>query len=274
MKLDDGDRAVLSRLGSVPRSIPPLAEELGTTTSALSQRLDALADNGLVYRLDDGRVQRTESGRRVLRTKGGTADERIDTSPAVERTLKAFTLTPEEAEAVRGSFVFLRYWGSATADEIIDAVYSEDPAGYETGDAWWSECVREPLAALPKVVQPARPGESWRYAGRPEVATPLSSGFAPVKWRGRQSTASVKQAIESLGLSAGEKDAIRAAFSHLRQHGAATESELKRTVYPQQSGGYDSPGAWWTTCVRPAFERLPGVSLSGETWRYDSSTRE
>ncbi|QLG64220.1 helix-turn-helix transcriptional regulator (plasmid) [Halorarum salinum] len=269
MKLDADDRTVLAALGAEPRPVDALADELDVPPDELDDRLRELADNGLVADLGEGRYRRTDSGRRVLATSSGATDNRIDTTPAVERTLAAFDLGPDEAEAVRGVYAFLRYWGRATPDELVDAIYGEDPAGYASGDEWWTGCVREPLSALPDVRPPSEPTASWRYVGAPEAATPGADGTRRLARPGRQPYGSVKHALESLPLAPAEREAVRAAFGVLRRRGAASEPDIAAATYPAHPAGHPTPEAWWDGLVRDAFRRLPGVTYGpGGVWRY------
>lgn len=269
MKLDGTDQALLSALGDAPHPVAALAADLDVSADDLTSRVQALADNGLVTQSADGDVRRTDSGRRVAARRAGATDNRIDTTPAVERVLATFRLRPDETEAVRGSFAFLRYWGRATPDELIDAIYSEDPAGYTTGDTWWAECVRDPLAALPSVVAPPRPTDSWWYAGPAESSTPGADGTRRLGRGGRHPYGSVKQAIESLALAPAEREAVRAAFGVLRRRGEASERDIAAAAYSDRPAGYPTPDAWWAGLVRPAFAQLPGVSRGrADVWRY------
>lgn len=137
MKLEDPDKRVLALLGTQTRSVSTLAADLDVPPEKLADRLAVLADNGLVYDLGDDRYERTESGRRVLVTSAaGTADERIDTTPEIEQAIDEFDLRPDEADAVRHAFAFLRYWGRVTEEEIFDAIYREAAAGRETPEEW------------------------------------------------------------------------------------------------------------------------------------------
>lgn len=276
MKLNDRDREMLDRLGTDPCTVEALADRLGTPTSELSARLRDLADNALVYDLGDGQFQRTESGRRVLvasGSDGGAVDNRIDTSEEVERALAELDLPPDEADAVRSAFAFVRYWGDATDDEIMDAIYSEAPANCASQASWWENCVRDPLAELPGINAPAGPGKPWRYAGPAEADTPMSDGFLPTSARGSTRYGSVKHALESLDLSEIQRDAARAAFAYLRQHGEATEDDISADVYPNYPSDYSTADAWWDGFVRDAFTAFPGVSEDdGGVWRYHQRT--
>ncbi|WP_313696189.1 helix-turn-helix domain-containing protein [Halorarum halobium] len=269
MKLDGTDQALLSALGDDQHTVEALAADLDRPSDELRSRLRALADNGLVTESTGGDVRRTDSGRRVAARRAGATDSRIDTTPAVERVLATFRLRPDEADAVRDSFAFLRYWGRATPDELIDAIHREEPAGYATGDTWWTDCVRDPLAALPRVVAPTRPTDSWRYAGPPESATSGADGTRRLGRGGHRPFGSVKQAIESLALAPAEREAVRAAFGVVRRRGEASERDVAAATFPDHPAGYPTPDAWTAGLVRPAFARLPGVSrVRGDGWRY------
>lgn len=173
--LDRHDRAVLASLADGPASLGALAGAVDRPRTDLRRRLDALAAGGLVRRREDGDYERTESGRRVLAASAtGDDDERIDTPPRVETALHSLDLRPDEADAVRSAFAFLRFRRSATADEIVDATYDEAPAGRDDPRAWWTDCVRDRLASLPAVEPPdgdghgdgdEGQGDRWRYVG-------------------------------------------------------------------------------------------------------------
>lgn len=269
MKLDDRDTAVLALLGGGPATADELAADLGRDPAALAERLAELADNGLVTERGDGTVERTDSGRRVLVASGsGAVDNRLDTTEADERALAAFDLGPDGAEAVRAAFAVLRYWGEVTAEELTDAVFAEEPAGYDDGERWWAELVREPLAALPAVVPPGGTDEPWRYAGVPEVARPTADGRRVLDPAGPL-RGSVKDAVETLGLTDDERAAVHAAFSVLKRRRTATGSEIADAVYPDHPAGYDAPEAWRDGLLGEAFGELPHVERDGDgRWRY------
>lgn len=269
MKLEGRDKRTLALLGTRGRPVAELADELDVPPEELGDRLADLADNGLVYDLGDGRYERTESGRRVLVTTAvGTADERIDTTPEIDRALAGFALRPDEDDAVRHAFSLLRYWGRVTEEELVDAIYEEAPAGRETPEEWWDSLVSEPLAALPGVEPPDEDHVDWRYTGTAEVDEPFTDG----RWvlsRTHPTYGDVKHAIESLDLTEAEREAARAAFGYLYRRGEATEGDIRRTVYPDYTAGYSSPDTWWEGVVETALDALPGVERTDEhTWRY------
>lgn len=274
MKLTEADRRLLATLGDEPRDLHALADAVETSPTVLDERLDALADNGLVVR-DGECYRRTESGRRLVRTAGGRMDEAVDTDPAVERAIATLDRDPEVADAVRAAYSFLRYWGEATDDELVDAIYPEWPAGVDDPDAWWTT-VEEALASIPDVEPPATDAvpETWRYAGTPEVTTPEADGFLPSARRGHHTYGSVRHALESLDLSADDREAVRIAFGELRRNGTASERGLVDTVLAEQSVDDDAK-ARLRDLLHRAFSSFPGVDSVGEgRWRYDSPPTE
>lgn len=298
MKLTAADRRLLDALDEGPRAVEDLAEVREQAPDHLSERLEALADNGLVVALEDGRYRRTESGRRLLRTAGGLADEAVDTDPAVEAAIADAASDPDVADAIRATYAFLRYWGDATVDELIDGLHSEWPAGHEAGDEWWGT-VGDALDALPNVEPPAgfesddvasddggaEAGgadgagtddalETWRFDGTPEVATPAADGFLPAERRGHPRYGSVRHAVASLDLTDDERTAVRAAFGELRRRGAASEDAIAEAAFTAHPLGRESADEWWTTLVGDAFEELPGVDPGGDGWRYEPGPTE
>ena len=269
VKLDDDDRRLLALLGTGTRALEDLADGMDVPPAELEARLAELADNGLVDARGEGRYARTESGRRVLVASAtGAVDERVDTDPAVESALESLDLGPAEADAVRHAFALLRYWGSVTAEEIADAIFSEAPAGRGTPAEWWDEVVSGPLAALPGVEPPTREGAPWRYTGRREAEEPSADGRRVLS-RHHPVYGDVKHALESLDLSPDEREAARAAFGQLYRRGEASEDEIGEVVFPAHPAGHESSDGWWDGFLRDAFEALPGVEQAGTgAWRY------
>lgn len=268
--LDDRDLAVLERLLTGAADVDALAAAAGADADALRERLPELVDNGLIERRSGGEYALTDDGARVIdATAAGARDDRIDTPPAVEGRVLAFDLPPDRESAVRGAFTFLQYWGDATADEIVDGVYAEYPAGFDHRLAWWRECVRDRLAELPDVVPSRSPDEPWRYDGT-AVAEEGTDGR-----RVAGSTAigesSVRFALERLGLEPEALRAVRGVFALLCEVGEVSAPAAEEQVYPDHDAGYGSPGAWWDDLVRPALASLPGVERADgdrERWRY------
>ena len=272
MKITEADRRLLARLGAEPQSLSTIATALDRSSDDLGERLAALADNGLVRDCGDDRYCRTESGRRLLRTAGGRLDEAIDTDQDVEDAIADIDLGPEGEDAVRAAYAFLRYWGEASGDELIDAIYPEWPAGMTSPEDWW-ERIGSALADVPAVVRVddhAGQLELWRYAGTPEVATPGADGFLPAERRGRRHFGSVTHAIESLDLTADERLAVRMAFAALRRRGTASQDEIGAAAFEDAGAGFETAEQWWAGLVADAFEQLPGVTrVDDDRWRYD-----
>lgn len=224
------------------------------------------------------RVKLRESDRRLLALLGtdtrpvaaladaGDAADRVDTSPEVETALDALGLGPDETDAVRKSFAFLRYWGRVTAEEVADAVFPEAPAGRETPTAWWEGLVRDSLSTLPDVVAPTTPDGEWRYANPAEAddgadGRRVLSKLHPVY-------GDVRHAVASLDLTDAEREAARAAFTVLYRRESVTERDVSDAVYADHPAGYPSPDAWWGGFLRATFDALPGVERVDGAWRY------
>ena len=269
MQLDDRDRRLLAALGTGPRSVATLGAYLDRPVRELSIRLDVLAENGLVDRRPDGRFERTESGRRVLVAHAtGDIDERIDTSPAVEDTLESSDLRPDEREAVRRAFAFLRFWGEVSEAEIVDAIYSEVPAGRDAPEVWWEEVVGNYLERLPGVEPPSSHTETWRYAGTAPEQEGVPDGRRVLTTR-HSRAGDVTYALDALDLEEGERAAVRAAFTYLYDHQEVRPEDLQSNVYPAHPAGYETADSWWTALVRDVFENLPGVEREdGDCWLH------
>lgn len=271
--LGERERAVLEAIGENRVDAGTLEAELDVARGELEESLSQLVENALVHE-DGGEYQLTENGERLLdATPTGGRDDRIDTPEPVERAIEGFDLGPDEAAAVRGAFSFLRYWGEATTAEIVDATYSEQPAGYGTASEWWDDCVAERLAALPDVEAPsdgdASDVERWRYTGEGAVEEPDRDGREVRDTEERDAPfGSVRHGIEELDLSDAERAAARAAFAALSQRGRATGDDLADAVYDEHPAGYDSVDAW-TDWLCGTFEALPGVDRAGEEWAHD-----
>lgn len=256
--LDDADRTVLERLAEGPRT----ATELGEFDDP-AERLDALVESGLVVGSEDG-YELTDSGRRVIEAPGdASADDRIDVPDEVEAALDRADTAPDRAAALRGAFAFLSYWGEATPYEIRDAVYSEQPAGYDSSEAWWEGFAREGLAALPGI-EPDE--EAWRYTGRPGVEDPSVDGRHGPAEPGTAPYASVKHALESLDLDGDERAAVHAAFALLADDGEANEERIA-ALRDDHRAGFGSVEEWYDR-VGALLAELPGVEREDGTWRY------
>lgn len=271
MQLEDRDRHLLGALGTEARTVSTIGAILEVSADEVSARLDTLADNGLVHKLDDDRYERTESGRRVLVAEGsGAVDGRIDTSTAVEETLESYDLRADENEALRRAYGFLRYWGAVTDAEIADAVYSEVPAGHDSQQEWFDDVISQRLGALPDVKPPESEESQWRYTGRAGATDAVADGRR-VLTQTHPGFGDVRHAIETLDLDEAERAAARAAFAYLYHQRETTADDIRSDLYPTHPAGYDSADAWWETLVVEVFEELPGVVRTGDCrWRYRS----
>lgn len=277
--LDDRDRAILGNLAEGERGVDALADDVAIDLDYLRERLPELADNGLVDRVGDDAFALTESGKQVVVTSSaaasddegtpvqGTLDDRIDTPPDVEEALAALSLRPDWEAAVRGVYAFLHYWGMASAGEIIDAIYSEHPAGFAASETWWTECVRPGLASLPTVDPPDSDDWLWRFDGVPTVERDGEDG-RDVLDAGALWQSSARYVVDELDRSADERTAVRAAFDILVREGTVGRSTLAETLYPEYDAGYDSSDQWWEECLAPALEALPGVERTGDRVQY------
>lgn len=97
------------------------------------------------------------------------------------------------------------------------------------------------------------PGQECSAPSRPDVDTLIEEFDVPAK--GGEAEARRK------------REAIRAAYDHLKQVGKAGKSDFSSDVFPENTAGYDSPGGWWNM-VQPRLKQLPGVVPSGNDWEY------
>lgn len=265
--LDTTDGDILTMLRGDPLEIADLSEGIEVDRSEIRERLTRLQDDGLVAEEPEQKFSLTVDGQRVLKATGtGTVDDRIDTSPAVERKLVSFDLAPDEAEAIRSAYAFLKYWGDATKGEITDAIYDEHPAGYDSVDAWWQECIRDHLASLPTVRSPDG-GLLWRYTG--EIETDTTEDGRHIA--GPTAVGSVRHQIEHIECTESERTAVRAAFDFICERGAVSATELMEAVYEDYPAGYETAERWWQDRISGALATLSNVrsDSTGKTWRYE-----
>lgn len=233
--VDETDRAVLAAIGDgrvTEEAIEErVASRLDPPPDDLADRLRRLGENALLERAGDGRYELTENGVRLLNATGrGDRDDRIDTPADVAAAIESLELPPAETDAVRTSFSFLRYWGDATTAEVIDAAYSEVPAGYDDADRWWADCVGDSLAVLPRVEgsPDSGPAARWTYDGTAVVEGSADSDGRAVMEDidGPSRFGSVRRGIEVAARTDEERRAVRAAFAALFDRGSATSREL------------------------------------------------
>lgn len=279
--LDDLGRSVLEAIDDRRVGLETLASETEAPRGELDARLEQLLDNALVREVDGGEYERTENGRRVLEaTPVGSHDDRIDVPENAERTLEDDSLRADEERAVRSAFAYLRHWGEVTTAELVDGVYSEAPAGYDTAEAWWGCCVRDRLEAVPDVrFDPEEtPSGRWRYAGEAVVDTPEDDDGRAVAdpASAPPSVGSVRHAIETSALDDSGRTVARTAFEVLCEDGPASAAELveravgnlrSETASTVVDAGDLADRLSEIFAASPEVERAPGAG-DGPGWRY------
>lgn len=277
--LDELGRAILEAAVDGPVTTTDLESSLEAAREVIDDRLEQLVDNGLLRPTDGDAYELTENGDRLLEASPiGARDNRIDTPDRVENAIETLSLRPDEAAAVRNAFSFLRYWGEATTAEIVDGVYAETPAEYESADRWWQECVEERLGALPGANPPPNDGsipDQWHYDGESTVDVPDDGDGRAVTDPSTPSFGSVRHGIESLDLSAAERTAARAAFAVLFERKRATMTTILEESSEAYSTEFDSSDEW-AARLEWAFDSLPGIERNRETdrtleWVYSPS---
>ena len=156
-----------------------------------------------------------------------------------------------------------------TPTEIKDGVYDEKPADYVSADAWWEQCVRDHLAALPHIEQPSSDNEVWMFTDPRNTAKSTADGRCMLDSEAEHvPPTSTKHTIETLADDDARQEAALAAVEHLRQQGEMSEADSKKTVYDSHHAGYESPDEWWKQCVRDILEEVPGIeqAIPGEIW--------
>ncbi|MDS0300708.1 hypothetical protein NDI76_18325 [Halogeometricum sp. S1BR25-6] len=281
MDLDTRDLAILLALGD---DGPATASDVQTaaredaSTEAVEERLSRLAEGGLVAQADGGEYELTPSGRRLLRTETDDSASRPDVPAEAERAIETADLHPGVADALARAVVFLRNWGSATSEEIIDAAYSETDLGYDDGERWWDELVRDPFGALPGVVPPSDEGGEWRYDGSetPSDDAEEATGANREGDDGRRVLdgaddryGSAKHALEREAMDDAEAAAFAAAFEALAasDDAGATAADLVERAASETGSSVDADR------LTEALESVPGVRREGGRWRYDRDKR-
>lgn len=269
-KITEEDRTILRSVDAGHDDATAIADEVGSDRATVRERLDVMVENGLLCETS-GSFELIDSGRRLLQAPGdGSADDRIDVPESVERELAALDLTEDEVAAVRGSVSFLQYWGEATESEIRDAIFSEWPAGYDSRDAWWTDCVESALGNLSRIERPADADSTWRFDGSPGIQDGTLDGR--IASGGDTEDAhfgSAKHTIEGFPLSDEERRSVAAAFGLLERRGDAAESDLTDAFETTSPSEYGSIDEWLEACLRPAFESIPGVDRDADgRWTY------
>ncbi len=269
--LTERDRQLLRRLSTGPRTPASLAEGVDEEPEELAERLDELADSGVVRRIDET-YELTDSGRRVLAAPGdGSADERIDVPVAVERELGSHSVGGPCAAAVRATYAFLQYWGESTASELRDAIFVEQPADYDDRHEWWIDCVAPILRELPTVRPPHGDALAarWHYE-RPPGVDGSADGRAVLGSTNGQPVGNARQAIETGTESALNRAAVRHGFAVIETRGRATTEQLERELAAATDGEL-APES--TVSVFDVLEAIPSIKRGDDNgadgqWRY------
>lgn len=297
--LDPLGRAILETLEEDTISLETLEGTFDTSRETLETHLEQLVDNALIREVTDDEYELTDNGRRLLNAPStGSYDTHVDTPAPVERSIEALSLAPDETQAVRTTVSFLAYWGDGTTAELVDGCYSESPAGYETPEQWWANCLEDSLRDLPLIdppepasgdssVSPSSPDVSasddrqapipdlWVYEGTPVVERSADEDGRDAPDLDPESFGSVRHGLENRTATDAERTAARVAFTVLFDQGTATADELVERVYDDYLAGYDSRDAW-VSWLSDVFDDLPGIER-GEVadseigWKYRSA---
>lgn len=96
--------------------------------------------------------------------------------------------------------------------------------------------------------------------------------------RAQSPRAKAQEMLEEKGLSAPQKEAVLAAWDHLRERGMSQRSTFIDDVYPDHHAGYADRGlknperAWWKNVIDDYLPDLPNVEKppkeGGHQWTY------
>lgn len=268
--LTELDLAMLAELYRNPTDTATLAQSGDIPPNQASKRLIFMVDNGLV-RETDGAYELTASGSRVLRTPGDeSADDSIDAPRSVLWSLQSRGLRADRLDAVLATFAFLRYWGKATAAELKDGVFSEVPLEYETDERWWTEFVRDHLAAAPTIEPPDTANGFWRFTGTPGIADLNEDGWKVVFGRGADAPgryASATEAMVDMDLTDDERLVVAAGLRAL-QYEREADIESLRTAAMTVRDRNKNVDEEVTDSLLAVLVRLPGVVRSEDRLRY------
>lgn len=267
--LTETDLAVLVELYRSPEDAITLAQSGDIRPDQLSTCLTFLTNNGLIQKHGDT-YELTASGSRVLRVPGSEhADDSIDVPRSVHWLLQSRGLRTDRLDAVLATFAFLRYWGKATAAELKDGVFSEVPLEYETTERWWTDLIRDHLAAVPTIESPTNENCFWRFTGTPGLADLNENGWKVVFGRGAdlpERYASATEAMVDMGVTDMERLAIAAALTTLQRE-RETDIESVRTAAATARTTDEADGDV-ADIVPDILVRLPGIVRSENTLRY------
>lgn len=268
--LTETDLAMLAELYRDPTDAGVLVQDVDISSDQLSERLAFLAENGLIQKTD-GIYKLTASGSRVLRAPGDeSADNSIDAPRSVLWSLQSRGLRADRLDAVLATFAFLRYWGKATAAELKDGIFSEVPLEYETDERWWTEFVRDHLAAVPTIEPPDTENGFWRFTGTPGIADLNEDGWKVVFGRGADAPgryASATEAMVDMDLADDERLVVAAGLRALQYEREADIESLRTAAMTVRDRNKNvDEGA--RDGLLAVLVRLPGVVRSEDRLRY------
>lgn len=123
------------------------------------ERLRAIPDitsspDTAVWRYTDSAIhEHTTDGRHVSKTYG-----------SVRHAIEHLTEDGPERTAVRTAFDLLYNQGCCTKQDLVESVFPEYPAGYDSAQAWFDNCIRRVLEQLPRVERSSEAHDTWRYS--------------------------------------------------------------------------------------------------------------
>lgn len=100
-------------------------------------------------------AESTADGRHML-----DSDAEHTPPTSAKHTIEKLTDNNARRDAVLGAIERIRQQGEMSEADIKETVYDSHPAGYESPDEWWEQCVRDILEEVPGIEQ-AIPGEIW-----------------------------------------------------------------------------------------------------------------
>ena len=167
-----------------------------------------------------------------------------------------------------------------TAYNKLTALTDREPPALETkkigarARVWWHS---PPIEELVAQAGEQRLGEiaNSDVSGESDAAPDPAEGKTAEGTTSRRANANgaldVDGALADLALDADRREAVRAMYDYLAEHGTARKSGFTSDVYPEHPAGYRSPGGWWNALGKDALASLPGVEKPAEghpTWRY------
>jgi len=187
--LDDRDRAILERLHGEETDVESLAGTVNASPEQIRERFPRLLDNGLVEQVREDTYALTEDGQRVVAASPLEPRTTASTRPPTSRRPSSPSTSGRTARRPSGTPSRSSTTGEATAPEIVDAIFPEDPAEYDDSDAWWADLVSDRLAALPSVDAPDSPNGEWQFEEHPSLTSGPTTAACCSARRGTAGTA-------------------------------------------------------------------------------------